>query len=155
LLSKVLQNLGFGIEFEKEKYMTDLNDFISNNRSSMSAWIEEISTTDDSARSRNYPVVDVPDVIKVNALKWLYAAMYQNRQVLRRELAKKLTENVWEETLALLNDMGLVGDIGSTDSHSVTSEEIKPVKPIATENDDTVSTEEQEEDEEEKTNDEV
>jgi len=157
LLSKVLQNLAFGIEFEKEKYMTDLNDFISNNKDSMNNWIDEISSLDDNTRSRNYPVVDVSEVVKQNSLKWLYAAMYSNRQVLKRELAKKLTENDWQETLELLNKIGIVinrtgssgmSGSGSTDSKSVNigGDDSKSRPPISPSEDDTTQDDNEEED---------
>jgi len=123
LMSKVMQNLGFGVEFEKEKYMTDLNDFISNNKAPMNTWLDEVSGGTDDTRSRNYSPVVITDIVKLNSLKWLYSAMYQNRQVLRRELAKKMDDVAWEEALSQLEGMGIFGAGGSSDSWTTSGTE--------------------------------
>jgi len=120
LMSKVMQNLGFGVQFEKEKYMTDLNDFIQNNKDTMNVWLDEISTPGDDVRSRNYPVVEISDLVRMNSLKWMYSALQQNRQVLRRELSKKLDDESWAEALEQLRDLGIIGNDASTDSATTT-----------------------------------
>jgi len=122
LLSKVLQNLGFGVEFEKEKYMIEMNDFIDQNKSAMHVWLTEISGAADEVRSKHYPVVDITDVVRLNCLKWLYASMYSNRQVLRREMQKKLSGTAWEECERMLEDMSILRKGGTSDSFTPTND---------------------------------
>ena len=43
LLSKVIQNSAFGVEFEKEDYMLEMNDYIRVNKEKMKHWIDRVS----------------------------------------------------------------------------------------------------------------
>jgi len=131
-----MQNLGFGVQFEKEKYMTDLNDFIQNNKDTMSIWLDEISSPEDEVRSRNYPVVEISEVVKTNSLKWLYSALQQNRQVVRRELSKKLDNKLWAEALEQLIELGIIGTDASTDSVTTTANTSDRETKVGNKNDD-------------------
>eukprot|EP01088_Endostelium_zonatum_P010933 TRINITY_DN2463_c0_g1_i1.p1 TRINITY_DN2463_c0_g1~~TRINITY_DN2463_c0_g1_i1.p1 ORF type:complete len:1366 (-),score=299.74 TRINITY_DN2463_c0_g1_i1:107-4141(-) len=118
LMSKVIQNLGFGVEFMKEESMTDMNDFINQNRDTMNAWLEAISTDDSSAETGTYQKIEVNETLKENCLKWMFSQMYMNRQVLRRELEKKMDSADWKTSVTELEEIGVFKAGGSSDSFS-------------------------------------
>eukprot|EP01088_Endostelium_zonatum_P015496 TRINITY_DN3826_c0_g1_i1.p1 TRINITY_DN3826_c0_g1~~TRINITY_DN3826_c0_g1_i1.p1 ORF type:complete len:1333 (-),score=278.45 TRINITY_DN3826_c0_g1_i1:76-4074(-) len=118
LLSKVLQNLAFGVEFEKEAYMTEMNDFIIQNRDFMNNWLEKISQNDEYEEENNdvYYKVVVNQATRDNCLKWMYSQMITHRQALKRELRKKLDAELWEQAMVDLEKLKIMNGEESSDS---------------------------------------
>jgi len=145
LTAKVIQNLGFGVHFEKEGYMMEMNDFITKNKEAMLNWLREISDGEEYPM-RSYHKVEITEAVRTNCLKWLYAIMYQNRQVIRRELSKKLKH------FSVLEEIGVLRSDNSEDSfsHSVESiskRESKESKSASTKEDESEAEEKNESDE--------
>ena len=122
LMSKILQNLGFGVGFEKERYMLDMNDWIKHNKKTMEQWLEKVGNRPEFEELTEWQGVEVGDLIKQNATKWMWNNIKENRQVVRREMRKKLEPEKWESSERELEDMGLLANGGSTSSVTKTGE---------------------------------
>eukprot|EP01088_Endostelium_zonatum_P012804 TRINITY_DN2708_c0_g1_i1.p1 TRINITY_DN2708_c0_g1~~TRINITY_DN2708_c0_g1_i1.p1 ORF type:complete len:1327 (-),score=189.37 TRINITY_DN2708_c0_g1_i1:11-3991(-) len=123
LISKVLQNLAFGVEFEKEESMMSLNDFIKQNREAMNNWLKEVSDKQMEMEEGNEEdfSVEISQLVRANCIKWMYSELWMNRQVLRRELRKKMDGGKYEEVLRQLEEMEVFRTEGSSDSFDTTA----------------------------------
>ena len=129
LLSKTLQNLGFGVEFEKEGYMKEMNDFIVSNRESMNEWFQTISdeNSDPGMLTNRFPQLAVKitpnPVIKDNCLKWMYCQISTHKSALNRELERKMDEETFKEYVKELEEIGVWkhGETSSGDSITVSA----------------------------------
>ena len=87
LLSKALQNLGFAVKFEKEKFMMELNDFIENNEESMGKWLADVS--EEGSGSRMYRGnTRINEQVKNNCLKWLLGTMLANKKTITNSFVR-------------------------------------------------------------------
>eukprot|EP01088_Endostelium_zonatum_P018266 TRINITY_DN5793_c0_g1_i2.p1 TRINITY_DN5793_c0_g1~~TRINITY_DN5793_c0_g1_i2.p1 ORF type:complete len:1342 (-),score=161.20 TRINITY_DN5793_c0_g1_i2:71-4096(-) len=121
IMSKVIQNLGFGVEFDKEESMTDLNDFITQNKEGMVEWLNSVSQDDvDDAeeededkeqggrRESGMQKIEVTEEVKIRCLKWILGQIYCNRQVIRRDMTKKLGTEQWRQIRSELESIGVL-----------------------------------------------
>eukprot|EP01088_Endostelium_zonatum_P015209 TRINITY_DN3627_c0_g1_i1.p1 TRINITY_DN3627_c0_g1~~TRINITY_DN3627_c0_g1_i1.p1 ORF type:complete len:1288 (+),score=174.99 TRINITY_DN3627_c0_g1_i1:27-3866(+) len=129
ITSKVIQNVGFGVEFEKTESLVPMNDLIRQNKDSMAKWLESTTSvkqemdksgeggTDDE-QAEMYPLeeeVIIDDMVKSNCVKWLYTRLRMNRQVLRRELQKKLGKEEYMKMCKCLENMSVFTSGSGTD----------------------------------------
>eukprot|EP01088_Endostelium_zonatum_P006908 TRINITY_DN1904_c0_g1_i1.p1 TRINITY_DN1904_c0_g1~~TRINITY_DN1904_c0_g1_i1.p1 ORF type:complete len:1327 (+),score=209.24 TRINITY_DN1904_c0_g1_i1:215-4195(+) len=130
LLSKVIQNLAFGVEFEKEGYMTEMNDFIVGNRDAMNHWLEKISSgledslLEESSGGSNKEVV-ASEWMKDSCLKWMYCQMHGHRHVLKRECVKRMEKEEWGDLMEKLEAIGVLNVEESSDSARTKSGNMK------------------------------
>eukprot|EP01088_Endostelium_zonatum_P013681 TRINITY_DN2843_c1_g1_i5.p1 TRINITY_DN2843_c1_g1~~TRINITY_DN2843_c1_g1_i5.p1 ORF type:complete len:401 (+),score=106.21 TRINITY_DN2843_c1_g1_i5:74-1276(+) len=122
LLSKIIQNTAFGVEFNKEDELVEVNDYIRVNSGPMSKWVENICVEEmrEEGEEREYVEVEVGDGVKENGVKWMWSVMRMNRQVMRRELNRKMDGEEWKEMKKDLEDMGVL-TVGGTSSESLSS----------------------------------
>eukprot|EP01088_Endostelium_zonatum_P008712 TRINITY_DN2186_c0_g1_i1.p1 TRINITY_DN2186_c0_g1~~TRINITY_DN2186_c0_g1_i1.p1 ORF type:complete len:1354 (+),score=283.38 TRINITY_DN2186_c0_g1_i1:54-4115(+) len=127
LLGKVVQNLAFGVEFEKEGYMTEMNDFIVSNRDAMNFWLEKVSSGsgvalgESSANRKEEEEKEKNEVegregMKESCLRWMYSQMYGHRQALKRECRKRSGKEEWSEMEEKMEELGILNGEESSDS---------------------------------------
>lgn len=93
LLSKILQNLANGRTFDKEAYMTSINDFITDNRDSMRSFLQSVVNDVDDFEDVmiDSSGLEVPKSVYETALKSLLAASLDCKADILRVFNSKLT----------------------------------------------------------------
>eukprot|EP01088_Endostelium_zonatum_P015010 TRINITY_DN3505_c0_g1_i1.p1 TRINITY_DN3505_c0_g1~~TRINITY_DN3505_c0_g1_i1.p1 ORF type:complete len:330 (-),score=83.06 TRINITY_DN3505_c0_g1_i1:60-1049(-) len=126
LLSKVIQNTAFGVEFKAEDEMAELNDYVRVNTEPMSKWVDKISLMEEMEGEgvedeEEYTRVEVGDAVKDSCVKWIWSVMWMNRQVVRRELDRKLSAEEGKQVRKELEEIGVMRVGGSSESLSNTN----------------------------------
>ncbi len=75
LLSKIIQNLANGQTFDKEAYMTELNDFITSNQADMSDFLDTIIESEDTFETEG---LEISEVIHDSSIKHVFAAFLKH-----------------------------------------------------------------------------
>jgi hypothetical protein len=90
LIAKVLQNLANDtLPGNKESYMMQLNEFITNNKDSLEAFYDTIVNNVDRGRSS---ALEVPDEVRLNSLASLHAHIRSQREADRQAAARSRRE---------------------------------------------------------------
>eukprot|EP01088_Endostelium_zonatum_P014450 TRINITY_DN3184_c0_g1_i2.p1 TRINITY_DN3184_c0_g1~~TRINITY_DN3184_c0_g1_i2.p1 ORF type:complete len:149 (+),score=36.85 TRINITY_DN3184_c0_g1_i2:61-447(+) len=128
--------------------MRDLNDFIVQNRDSMEEWVYAVSRDggNEEATGRyngeETNKVVVSEGVKIRCIKWMLGQVYANRQVVRRELTKKLGMEEWKQIQIELEAIGVlkgVTESGTATLTDLTSRELLGRGKSPRPNDETMS----------------
>eukprot|EP01088_Endostelium_zonatum_P003273 TRINITY_DN14483_c0_g1_i2.p1 TRINITY_DN14483_c0_g1~~TRINITY_DN14483_c0_g1_i2.p1 ORF type:complete len:136 (+),score=55.15 TRINITY_DN14483_c0_g1_i2:255-662(+) len=97
--------------------MTEMNDFITQNREYMNTWLERICSDEEEGREEDESKIVAREEVKENCLKWMYSEMWSHRQALKRDLRKKLGEREWQEMERDLERLKILNEDESSESN--------------------------------------
>jgi neurofibromin 1 len=108
LLGKVLQNLCNDVQFGgKEEYMQKLNDFMEENTKTLHTFFNSLATAPAEPPIES---VKVPEVVRTNALLFLYEFIYSHQS----KIQQALNNNHTSEIIASLNE--IIAELGAPPS---------------------------------------
>jgi hypothetical protein len=100
----VLQNLANDtLPGNKESYMMQLNEFITNNKDSLEAFYDTIVNNVDRGRSS---ALEVPDEVRLNSLASLHAHIHSNEKQIVKWLQDQEDEDLADQLHSVLDSLG-------------------------------------------------